>query len=72
MEYRATTDKLTIVSPNKLFADNILDLTHADFLHACSLGSGALTRTRAKVTESDDCLTIQWHFKNEMPSPTGR
>lgn len=56
----------------QLFADNILDLTHADFLHASSLGSGALTRTRAKVTESDDRLTIQWHFKNEMPSAVER
>lgn len=35
----------------RLLADNIMDLTHVDFLHAGSLGSGALTRSQANVAE---------------------
>lgn len=35
----------------RLLADNIMDLTHADFLHAGSLGSGAITRAQAQVTD---------------------
>lgn len=35
----------------RLLVDNILDLTHADFLHAGTLGSGALTRVKAQVTD---------------------
>lgn len=53
----------------QLFVDNILDLTHADFLHPTTLGGGAFTRTRANVIETDDRLAIHWHCMNEVPSP---
>jgi vanillate O-demethylase monooxygenase subunit len=35
----------------RLLVDNILDLTHADYLHAGSLGSGALTRCKPQVED---------------------
>jgi vanillate O-demethylase monooxygenase subunit len=35
----------------ELLVDNILDLTHADYIHAGTLGSGALSRARASVTD---------------------
>jgi vanillate O-demethylase monooxygenase subunit len=45
----------------QLLADNILDLTHADFLHAGTLGSGALTRTMPTVTDlGDRSVRITW------------
>lgn len=45
----------------RLLADNILDLTHADFLHAGSLGSGAITRAQAQVTDlGERSLRITW------------
>lgn len=53
----------------QLFVDNILDLTHADFLHPDTLGGGAFTRTRAQVLERDNSIGIQWHCYNEEPSP---
>lgn len=46
---------------SELFVDNILDLTHVDFLHPTTLGSGALSRTKAEVTEPGDrTVKITW------------
>jgi vanillate O-demethylase monooxygenase subunit len=45
----------------RLLADNIMDLTHADFLHAGSLGSGAITRAQAQVTDlGERSVRITW------------
>lgn len=45
----------------RLLVDNILDLTHADFLHAGALGSGALTRTKPQVDDlGDRGVRISW------------
>lgn len=52
-----------------LFVDNICDLTHTDYLHPDTLGGGSYTRTRAKVTEREGGLAIQWHCMNEVPQP---
>lgn len=52
-----------------LYVDNILDLTHVDYLHATTLGSGAFTRTRAKITETDDRVLVHRDCLNEVPSP---
>lgn len=53
----------------QLFVDNIMDLTHADFLHPDSLGGGHFTRTRAKVIDHDSRISAQWHCMDEKPSP---
>ena len=56
----------------QLYVDNILDLTHADFLHATTLGGGAWTRARAKVTETDHSVSVNRECPNEVPSPLQR
>lgn len=44
-----------------LLVDNILDLTHADYLHAGSLGSGAITRCKPTVEAvSNRSIRVQW------------
>lgn len=53
----------------QLFVDNILDLTHADFLHPDTLGGGSFTRTRATVEDKKSSVTIRWDCKNEVPFP---
>lgn len=53
----------------QLYVDNILDLTHADFLHPTTLGGGSLTRTKPEIYEDGDKVSIQWHAFNETPSP---
>lgn len=50
-----------------LLVDNILDLSHIDFLHLGSLGSGALSRTKAAVTElSDRSVHIAWLSSDDL------
>lgn len=54
----------------QLFVDNILDLSHTDFLHPTTLGGGSITRTPAEVEERPDgTIAIAWRPKNEVPIP---
>ena len=65
----------------QLLCDNIMDLSHADYLHASSLGGGSITRSTAEVTEDGNTVKIIWRvnddvvppaFAREMPDPTAR
>lgn len=54
----------------QLFVDNILDLSHTDYLHPATLGGGSITRTRAKIEERDDGgISIHWHVFDDVPTP---
>lgn len=53
----------------QLFVDNILDLTHADFLHPDTLGGGAFTRARARVIVRGTSIGVHWLNPDELPSP---
>lgn len=55
-----------------LFVDNILDLTHTDYLHPDTLGGGSYTRNRAKVTDHGRTVSLHWHCWNEVPQPVMR
>lgn len=63
----------------QLMSDNIMDLSHVDYLHPDSLGGGSLSRSTAEVTEEGDSVRICWTvtqdtvppaFAHEMPDPT--
>lgn len=53
----------------ELLTDNIVDLSHADYLHSTSLGSGFNTRTKAKITEADDRIIVAWEADSEEAPP---
>ena len=54
----------------QLFVDNILDLSHTDYLHPTTLGGGSITRTPAEFDERPDgIIAIAWRPMNEVPSP---
>ncbi len=53
----------------RLMVDNIMDLTHADFLHATSLGGGINTRARADVAQDGDKVAITWTAQNDQLAP---
>jgi phenylpropionate dioxygenase-like ring-hydroxylating dioxygenase large terminal subunit len=51
----------------QLLVDNILDLTHADYLHAGLLGSGAITRTKPQLSEPGPrSVHIAWHSSGDL------
>jgi len=54
----------------QLLVDNILDLTHADHLHAGVLGSGALSRCRPQVSEPGArSVRIAWISSGDLAPP---
>ncbi|MBG6118501.1 vanillate O-demethylase monooxygenase subunit [Sphingobium sp. JAI105] len=47
----------------QLMCDNIMDLSHADFLHRTTLGTeGDIARASAKAQMEGDVVTIKWAF----------
>jgi vanillate O-demethylase monooxygenase subunit len=57
----------------ELYVDNILDLSHADFLHPNTLGGGATSRVRGQVEErSDGSISVLWHSPEDVPTPLFR
>jgi vanillate O-demethylase monooxygenase subunit len=52
-----------------LMVDNILDLTHADYMHPETLGNGWITRARSKVEATDNTLFIEWLGFDEPLAP---
>jgi phenylpropionate dioxygenase-like ring-hydroxylating dioxygenase large terminal subunit len=54
----------------QLLVDNILDLTHADYLHAGVLGSGALSRSRPQVADlGERGVRIAWISSGDLAPP---
>lgn len=54
---------LCIKANYQLMSDNILDLSHADFLHPTTLGAGGeISKSRPKARMLDDVFTIEWSF----------
>ena len=57
---------------HQLLVDNILDLTHADYLHPATLGGGSMTRTTPRVESRGDRVFVQWLAPNERAIPVFR
>lgn len=53
----------------KLIADNVMDLSHADFVHADSVGGGAFTRAKPKVSEHGEDVHIVWECLHDSAPP---
>ncbi|KTB79603.1 vanillate monooxygenase [Pseudomonas syringae pv. syringae PD2774] len=54
----------------QLLCDNIMDLSHVDFLHPTTLGGGALSGTRATVKECENHqVLINWEAKGKTAPP---
>jgi phenylpropionate dioxygenase-like ring-hydroxylating dioxygenase large terminal subunit len=60
---------LPTAASHLLLVDNILDLSHADYLHPTTLGGGSISRTRAHIEERERSLFVAWHAFNEVPIP---
>ncbi len=53
----------------EVFADNILDLSHTDYLHPDTLGGGAVTKAKQQIQEYDDCFDVTWFTRDVAPPP---
>ncbi|WDF72530.1 aromatic ring-hydroxylating dioxygenase subunit alpha [Novosphingobium sp. KACC 22771] len=70
---------LHVAANYQLLSDNIMDLSHVDYLHANTLGGGSISRSTAAVSEAEHSVTIAWQvdsdtvppaFAGEMPDPS--
>jgi len=52
----------------QLVVDNIMDLSHADYLHPNSLG-GMMTGARTSIKEDGGTVTVEWLAENCTPPP---
>jgi phenylpropionate dioxygenase-like ring-hydroxylating dioxygenase large terminal subunit len=52
----------------QLITDNILDLSHADYLHPTSLG-GIIVGARATTREEGDTVVAEWNSQDCVPPP---
>jgi phenylpropionate dioxygenase-like ring-hydroxylating dioxygenase large terminal subunit len=60
---------LPTAASHLLLTDNILDLSHADYLHPDTLGGGAMTRARARVEDRKGSVHVTWDSFDETPIP---
>lgn len=55
----------------RLLSDNIMDLSHADYLHPTSLG-GVMTSSKATMKEEGNCVIARWEAYGADPIPAAR
>lgn len=55
-----------------LMFDNLMDLSHADFLHKGLISEGYGEKTKATMTTTDegDTVRVNWVLRDALPSPT--
>lgn len=53
----------------EIFVDNIMDLSHTDYLHPTTLGGAGITDTKPTIVEADDYIDVTWFAPNTRPSP---
>lgn len=67
--------RITLYMPTqasyRLLTDNIMDLTHADYLHASSIG-GVMTGSRCSTRERNGQVIVEWLSDNCDPPPAFR
>lgn len=53
----------------QLVTDNIMDLSHIDFLHQTTLGGGGISQTRPKVEQIGERIIIKWASTGQQAPP---
>lgn len=54
----------------RLIIDNLLDLSHAEYLHAETVGTpGAADAVKARMVAKEDAITVERHTSSLPPSP---
>lgn len=53
----------------EIFVDNLLDLSHTDYLHPDTLGGAGITGTKPAIVETDDYVDVSWSMSGTPPLP---
>lgn len=53
----------------EIFVDNIMDLSHTDYLHPTTLGGAGITGTKPEIVETPDYIDVTWFASASRPSP---
>tara|TARA_R110000787_G_scaffold36626_8_gene93320 strand:- start:7 stop:633 length:627 start_codon:yes stop_codon:yes gene_type:complete len=56
----------------ELYVDNIMDLSHTDYLHADTLGGGGVVFNKPKVSKTEQWIEVVWDSHNAPPPPIYR
>ncbi len=56
----------------ELYVDNIMDLSHTDYLHANTLGGGGVVFNKPKVTKTEGWIEVVWESRDAPPPPIYR
>lgn len=68
-EHAFSKGYMPTAADHRLLEDNILDLSHGDYLHVDTLGGGSFTRAKVTVEERGDNVYVRWDAKNEKAIP---
>lgn len=69
-EHAAFRGYLPTACDTLLLVDNILDLSHVDYLHPTTLGSGAVSRVKATVEDlTERSVKISWISSGDIAPP---
>ena len=53
----------------EVFVDNILDLSHTDYLHPDTLGGGNNTAAKQQIEDAGDYFDVTWYSRDIPPAP---
>ena len=53
----------------QVFVDNIMDLSHVDYVHPDTLGGGGVTQARQEIVETENYLDVTWRTPDTPPPP---
>lgn len=53
----------------EIFVDNIMDLTHSEYLHAGSIAGSGMTGKPGRVKEAGERITVEWLSENAAMPP---
>ena len=67
-----STGYLRVNAGYELLVDNIMDLTHTEYLHASTLAGGFVDKIRPAVEKIGDCVEVTWFAPNLEPLPLVR
>lgn len=52
-----------------LYVDNLMDLSHVNYLHSSTVGSDWIVKSTRETTEDEDSVTISWTSRGQSPAP---